>query len=558
MISNTDNLLNSNVLIVFQNILVNMWSTVFMFILVLTPSFGSDDLIVNLTAGNIRGHVLQSYEGNNYYAFQEIPYAAPPVGENRFQLPKPPEPWDGILNTTKNTKVCQQANKYVLEKTEDCLYLNVYSPVKPGGNDKLPVLFWIHGGGLNWGSGTYNDYGPKYIMDYGIVVVAINYRLNAFGFASTDDDVIPGNLGLKDQRFALEWVNQHINLFGGDPDHVTIAGESSGSAAVGLLVMGNWNGEKELFHAAIQESGSMIGGTLQTNAKENIIGLAKYLDPTFESEKSEDILEVLKKASAEDILKAGRTYGNMIEKSGYYSLLPLQSFMDGNFKKVPMMIGFNSEEWIKYAKNRSNGTLKGFDDNPELLIHKNLNMSPENRHIAGKLMKKVYTSTTFVNDFGAYIRWSSDQSFSTPTGKQIELGCVHAPYFVYQFAYKGDLGGMMDDIYIVPGAERVGHMEDLHYWWEFLNNNDMSQFPEEDQLMMRRFLTLWTNFIKYYNPTPKADPLLLNVTWPMSNPDSLTYLNINSTFEVRENPRVYKDVKPIIEKYMEPPYVSFG
>ncbi|CAG9827013.1 unnamed protein product [Diabrotica balteata] len=535
-----------------------MWSTVFMIILVLTPSFGSDDLIVNLTAGIIRGHVLQSYEGNNYYAFQEIPYATPPIGENRFQLPKPPKPWDGILNTTKNTKVCQQVNKYVLEKTEDCLYLNVYSPVKPGGNDKLPVLFWIHGGGLNWGSGTYNDYGPKYIMDYGIVVVAINYRLNAFGFVSTDDDVIPGNLGLKDQRFALEWVNQHINLFGGDPDHVTIAGESSGSAAVGLLVMGNWNGEKELFHAAIQESGSMIGGTLQTNAKENSIGLAKYLDPTFESEKSEDVLEVLKKASAEDILKAGRTYGNMIEKSGYYSLLPLQSFMDGNFKKVPMMIGFNSEEWIKYAKNRSNGTLKGFDDNPELLIHKNLNMSPENRHIAGKLIKKVYTPTTFVNDFGAYIRWSSDQSFSTPTGKQIELGCVHAPYFVYQFAYKGDLGGMMDDIYIVPGAERVGHMEDLHYWWEFLNNNDMSKFPENDQLMMRRFLTLWTNFIKYYNPTPKADPLLLNVTWPMSNPDSLTYLNINSTFEVRENPRVYKDVKPIIEKYMEPPYVSFG
>uniref|UniRef100_A0A6P7FI42 Carboxylic ester hydrolase n=1 Tax=Diabrotica virgifera virgifera TaxID=50390 RepID=A0A6P7FI42_DIAVI len=434
-----------------------MWSTAFMFILVLTLSFGNDDLIVNLSAGNIRGHILKTYEGNIYYAFQEIPYAAPAVGENRFQLPKPPEPWNGILNTTKNTKVCQQANKYKLEKTEDCLYLNVYSPVKPGGNDKLPVLFWIHGGGLNWGSGTFDDYGPKYIMDYGIVVVAINYRLNAFGFASTDDDVIPGNLGLKDQRFALEWVNQHINLFGGDPDHVTIAGESSGSAAVGLLVMGNWNGEKELFHAAIQESGSMIGGTLQKNAKENIIGLAKYLDPTFDSEESEDILKVLKKASAEDIIK-----------------------------------------------------------------------------------------------------WSSDQSFSTPTGKQIELGCAHAPYFVYQFAYKGDLGGMMDDIYIVPGAERVGHMEDLHYWWEFLNNSDMNQFPEEDRLMMRRFLTLWTNFIKYYNPTPKADPLLLNVTWPMSNPDSLTYLNINSTFEVRENPRVYRYVKPIIEKYMEPPYVSFG
>ncbi|XP_057659324.1 uncharacterized protein LOC130895791 [Diorhabda carinulata] len=517
-----------------------------------------DDPIVQLNEGKIRGHVLQSYGGQDYYAFQEIPYAAPPIDKNRFQLPKSPEAWEGTLETTRNTKVCQQHNTYSLNKTEDCLYLNVYSPVKPGSDERLPVLFWIHGGGLNWGSGTYNDYGPKYIMDYNVVVVAINYRLYAFGFASTDDDVIPGNLGLKDQRFALEWVNKYIHLFGGDPNHVTIAGESSGSAAVGLLVMGNWNGDKELFHAAIMESGSMIGGTLQKNAKENIIGLAKYLDPSFSSEKSEDILELLQNASAEDILAANRNYSNMIEKTGYYSLLPLQSFMDADFKKVPLMIGFNSEEWISYVVNKGNtDLLEGLDNDPSRLVHPNLNMSPENRTIAGRLLKKVYTNQTFMEDFAAYIRWSSDQSFSTPTGKQIELGSVHAPYYVYQFSYKGELGGKMDDMYIVPGAERVAHMEDLHYWWEFSNNNDISIFPDEDQLMMRRFLTLWTNFIKYYNPTPEPDPLLDNIIWPLSNPDTLTYLNINDTFEIRENPRVYRFVKPIFEKYMEPPYVSF-
>ncbi|CAH1112876.1 unnamed protein product [Psylliodes chrysocephalus] len=538
------------------------WQSILINIVILQISLAKldEELIVQLTPGKIRGHVLQSYEGREYYGFQEIPYATPPVGKNRLQLPKEPEPWDGILDTTKNTKVCMQKNKYSINKTEDCLYLNVYSPVKPGTQNRLPVLFWIHGGGLNWGSGTYNDYGPKYIMDYGLVVVAINYRLNAFGWASIDDDVIPANLGLKDTRLALKWVKKHIALFGGNPDHVVIAGESSGSALVGLLVMGDWQGEPELFHGAIQESGTMIGGTIQWTPKENIMTIVKHLDPTFTSEKSEDILELVQKAEPEDLLKAvaGIKLQNVIEKSGHFSLLPLQTFMDGNIKKVPMLIGWNSEEYITLAKNRNTGIRKMIDNNPDLLIHLNVNMGPEKRIIAGKLMKEVYTNTSFVDDFGAYIRWSSDQPFGTPTGKQIELGSVIAPYYVYQFSYKGELGGMMDDKYIVPGAERVAHMEDLHYWWQFRNNEDLSKFPKNDQFMMKRFLTLWTNFIKYLNPTPSPDPLLENIVWPKSNPENLTYLNINSTLEVRSNPRVYRYVKPIIEKYMEEPFAQFG
>nr|XP_023020599.1 pyrethroid hydrolase Ces2a-like [Leptinotarsa decemlineata] len=109
-----------------------------------------DDTIVQLREGKIRGHILKSENGNDYYAFQEIPYAAPPVGENRLQLPKKVQPWNGILDTTKNTRVCyQNISKYSnLEIKEDCLYINVYTPLKPGSDlKKLPVLVWIHGGG---------------------------------------------------------------------------------------------------------------------------------------------------------------------------------------------------------------------------------------------------------------------------------------------------------------------------------------------------------------------------------------------------------------------------
>lgn len=127
----------------------------------------------------------------------------------------------------------------------------------------MPVLVWIHGGGFHVEAGTYEHYGPKYLMDSGIVVVTLNYRLGPFGnhlknfsipdfsdlylflgFLTTVDDVIPPNLGLKDQRFALEWIQENIELFGGDKSSVTIAGESAGSAAVGLHLMAPWENDK--------------------------------------------------------------------------------------------------------------------------------------------------------------------------------------------------------------------------------------------------------------------------------------------------------------------------
>ncbi|XP_050504131.1 juvenile hormone esterase isoform X6 [Diabrotica virgifera virgifera] len=519
----------------------------------------NDGTIVEISNGKIQGHILQSAEGTDYYAFQEIPFAAPPIGKNRFKLPQEPKNWEGVLNTTKNTKVCYQGNYYPnLEKTEDCLYLNVYSPVQPGGDNALPVLFWIHGGGFNWGSGTYDDYGPKYLMGHGIVVVATNYRLNAFGFATTEDDVIPGNLGMKDVQLALRWVNKNIRRFGGNPNQVIIAGESCGSMGVGMLLMGPWSDEVELFHGAIMESSSQLGGVYQLNARQNAFKLGKLVNSSFSSEDSNDLLDILQQASTENIYNAGVSYGTVTEKTGDFSYPPLQAFMDKNFKSIPVMIGINSEEWIRFALTRNNTLLEELDNDPSLLVSPNINMSLKNRTIAGSLLKKVYTTKSFSEDFGAYIRWASDNDFSTPTGKQVELAADTIPYYLYQFSYKGELGGSVSPDLIVPGAERVGHMEELHYYWEFLNNNDLSIFPKEDQITLHRMVKMWTNFVKYLNPTPEKDPLLFNITWPKSTPQNLEYLNINNTFEVRQHLRQYKEVSKILDEYMEPPFDAYG
>ncbi|XP_074034163.1 juvenile hormone esterase [Leptinotarsa decemlineata] len=515
-----------------------------------------DDTIVQLREGKIRGHILKSENGNDYYAFQEIPYAAPPVGENRLQLPKKVQPWNEILDTTKNTRVCyQNISKYSnLEIKEDCLYINVYTPLKPGSDlKKLPVLVWIHGGGYFAESSTYEYYGPKYIMDQGVVVVTFNYRLGPFGFATTDDSVIPANIGLKDQRFALEWVNENIQLFAGDPTQVTIVGESAGSFSVGLHVLGQLTNEKELFRAAIMQSGSPAGGIIQKNPRESAFNCGRILDENFASNETSDLLKILQGAPADSFLQAcSEASGTVIEEEGPFSYAPLQSYMDGNFKKVPILMGFNSEEYIWSGIDPDIPVMAELDNNPEKVVPDLIHMSLENRKIAGQRLRKVYTKTSFQKDITAYCRWTSDNRMITPICKQAELIASEVPVYLYQFSYYGKLGQGPTDI--VPGAGRVAHAEDLHYMWDDGSNSDLSKFPEEDGLTLHRFVKMWTNFVKYLNPTPEKDPLLNNVTWPTTNSETLLYLNFNDTLEVRENPRQFRDVKVILDSYMEPPY----
>ncbi|XP_056641960.1 juvenile hormone esterase-like [Diorhabda sublineata] len=536
--------------------------TLFLFASIFEVKCDNDDLIVQLEKGKIRGHILKSEKGNDYYAFQEIPYAMPPVGEYRFEVPRESEPWEGIIDTTKNTKMCyQHDHKYpTLISNEDCLYLNVYTPVKPGSDDILPVLFVIHGGGLGAWSGSIDYFGPKYVMDYGIVVVTINYRLGPFGFVGTDDGAMPLNLGFKDQRFAMEWVNKNIRLFGGNPNQVTIGGESAGAMSIGYHMLGDWPDNKELFHAVIMQSGNAIsGGLVQDNPTEIALQLGKAVDSKFGSSDTAELRNLLKKATADDILMTNITGGIAIEKDGPFSYRAYPSFLNGNYKKVPVLIGFNSEEMSFLALSNNDAQREAYDKDPSQLINDLYNMSPENKTIAGTLLKQIYTfNTSFLEDKGGYTRYNSDKSYTLGTCKQVELGSSVVPYYFYQFSYKGYLGGDMSNVdKLPPDVGKVGHTEDLRYMWDDGSNSDLSKFPEEDQLMLHRYVTMWTNFVKYFNPTPENDPLLDNMIWTTTEPNTMKYLNINSTFKMRTHPRQYSEVKQVIETYMQPPYTVF-
>jgi para-nitrobenzyl esterase len=224
----------------------------------------ADPLEIRTELGTVRG-TDSAVDGVR--AFLTVPFAAPPSGENRWRPPQPREPYDGPLDATAPGAACPQDPNSALARftpippaDEDCLTLNVWAP---SDARDLPVMFWIHGGGFTAGSAHQAYYIGDDLASEGVVVVSANYRLGAFGFLATDelagesDDGSFGNYGLADQQAALEWVQENVAAFGGDPDDVTIFGESAGGGSVcGHLASPLSEG---LFHRAIVQSGGGCG-----------------------------------------------------------------------------------------------------------------------------------------------------------------------------------------------------------------------------------------------------------------------------------------------------------
>lgn len=255
--------------------------------------------------------IVEGVREQELNVYRGIPYAKPPINELRWCAPEKPEPWDGIKTCTESSVACVQeslppeldsATMRIGSQSEDCLYLNVWSD---GEDEKKPVMFFIHGGGLGQGAASQAVYDGQHLARKGVVVVTINYRLGALGFLHLDtvtDGAIPatGNEGFLDQIAALEWVRDNISGFGGDPDNVTIFGESAGSWSVNaLMVMPKAKG---LFHKAIAQSGILHHAlTLEHAAdlgREFLNDVA--IDPTD--------AEALRALPVEKVLSAGSSF----------------------------------------------------------------------------------------------------------------------------------------------------------------------------------------------------------------------------------------------------------
>jgi para-nitrobenzyl esterase len=297
----------------------------------------------------VEGGELSGIPGNNpdIRVFKGIPYAQPPIGDLRWRAPKPLPPWAGVRAADKFSNTCIQmpyaeGSPYrAVDQpvSEDCLYLNVWTPAK-SNRERHPVMVWIHGGALTRGSGSLAAYDGEEFAKKGVVLVTLNYRLGIFGFyahpelTKESDRNASGNYGILDQVAALEWVQKNVGAFGGDPKRVTIFGESAGSWCVNVLTATPL--ARGLFQRAIGESGALFSG-LPTLAEAEQRGAqaAKQLGAGSIAE--------MREKSAADLMKARVETRPVVD--GW--LLPQQVmaiYAAHKQNEVPLLIGSNANE----------------------------------------------------------------------------------------------------------------------------------------------------------------------------------------------------------------------
>lgn len=309
----------------------------------------------------VDGGLLSGATDGDVRVYKGIPYAAPPVGKLRWQVPQPVIAWPGARAATKFSPACPQArsadNTPETSQSEDCLCLNVYTAAQ-AGNEKRPVMVWIHGGGLANGAGS--RYDGASLARKGVVVVTINYRLNVFGFlahpalSAESPHQSSGNFGLLDQIAALQWVKRNIAAFGGDPGKVTIFGESSGAWSVNLLMATPLS--QGLFHRAIGESGGEFEPNPHLNksypGQESSESIGQRVFARIGCDKAADPLGCAREKKTEDVQAAiANGFRSQPNVDGWF--LPDEVYAIFAARKqhdVPVIAGFNADEGAQFAE----------------------------------------------------------------------------------------------------------------------------------------------------------------------------------------------------------------
>ncbi|XP_071576041.1 venom carboxylesterase-6-like isoform X2 [Temnothorax nylanderi] len=461
--------------------------------------------------------------------------------------PRPIPAWIGNLSATKFSSVCiqyDQVPEMPPEKVvgaEDCLYLNIYVPAREKGGNKtpMPVIFWIHGGAFQCGSGIL--YGPKYLMDHDVILVTINYRLGPMGFLSTEDEVVPGNMGLKDQNMALRWVSQNIEWFGGDPKKVTLVGLSAGGASVHYHYLSQLSAN--LFKGGISFSGTAFDCWTQT---ENSLDKAKKLSALMgcPTTSSRDMIRCLKYRPARAIVQATSEFmpffynpftpfGPVAERFGdetpFIDRTPIEIINSGDVQDLPWVTGVTSEEGLYPVAEfiADDRNLKQLNDNWDILGPDYLDFNytiPKEKHVEiARLVKKHYFGTKPIDRQSTkeLIQMSSDRFFVVDSEKaaRMQAKVNRNPVWYHYFSYRG--AQSLSDAYSGTTVDYgVSHGDDVVY---VLNTSWVDPTTtQKDRNMQKQLIDFWVLF------ATEGIPKIANVEWPKLNPSKkeLHYLHI--------------------------------
>ncbi|KYQ46763.1 Venom carboxylesterase-6 [Trachymyrmex zeteki] len=503
---------------------------------------------VKTPLGGLKGYYKVSQNGRKYEAYEGIPYALPPIGKLRFKPPRPIPAWTGELSATKFGSECiqydhipehQPSEKVV--GAEDCLYLNVYVPVreKEGSKIPLPVLFWIHGGAFQFGSGML--YSAKYLMDSNVILITINYRLGPMGFLSTEDEVVPGNMGLKDQSMALRWVSQNIEWFGGDSNKVTLVGLSAGGASVHYHYLSQMSAG--LFQGGISFSGTALDCWTQAeNSKEKAKKLGALMGcPTTSSR---DMIRCLRYRPARAMVQATSEfmpflynpftpYGPVAEKFGdetpFIDRTPVEIINSGDVQDIPWVTGVTSEEGLYPVAEfiSDDQKLKQLNDNWDILGPNFLDFNytiPKEKHVeVAHLIKKHYFGTKSIDPQSVkeLIQMASDRFFVVDGEKaaRMQAKVNQNPVWFHYFSYRGEQS-LSDSFSGTTINYGVSHADDTFYVLDTKWINPTT--TQKDRDMQKHLIDFWVLFAS------EGIPKVANVEWLKLDPSKpeLHYLHI--------------------------------
>lgn len=434
--------------------------------------------------GAVRGFVTETHR-----EFAGIPYAAPPVGDLRWRAPQPVEPWTGIREATASGPRCVQRGNP--DESEDCLHLNVWTPRDANPGSGLPVAVYIHGGAYRSGSGS--SYEPVSMVNRGdMVVVTINYRLGAMGFLTTPEldsssGELSGNYGLLDQIQALEWVQDNIAGFGGDPDRVMVAGQSAGGESVCTLLASPQ--AAGLFTTAVVQSGLSCGQGDRAITQDNHADFVAALG--CEHPSTNEVVDCLYEASPDEVLDAQGQAGSVWYPTDDHPAMPIQAeeaFESGNFNQVPVMIGATSEEgafFVGRKFDRQGGiTAEGFADAVATTFGDEL---------AEDILPLYPLEDDWLSPGLAESQMKTDVAFSCPMMEHAANINQVVPAYLYEFRDETASG------HDYLGAPR--HGAEVRYLWESVSDLDESQQP-----LANAMIDYWSEFARSGSPTPDGLP----------------------------------------------------
>ncbi|XP_049875391.1 acetylcholinesterase-like isoform X2 [Pectinophora gossypiella] len=437
--------------------------------------------------------------------------------------------------------------------SEDCLFLNVYTKeINP--HNPLPVMIFIHGGGFKSGSGNVALYGPDYLIEHGVVLVTINYRLEIFGFLCLDTEEVPGNAGLKDQVAALKWIQKNIDKFGGDPNNVTIIGESAGGASAAAHMLSPMS--KGLFKRVISMSGVPIcDWALAFEPRRRAFALGKLLG--CNTKDPQELLDFLQNLPVDKLIDknpniiAFEDHANNFLKMYHFTPVvekdfgkdhfltehPVDAVKNGHFHKADLLGGYTSKEGI-LSISILETLLPIYEKYEECLVPGKiiLKSTPGKvLELAEKIRKDFFgIKPLSIETIKEAVTYFSESSFLYDIDKFIKFASDAKCGNVYKYRFscfseRNIFGTSLGEQYDIQG---VSHLDDLMYIFDVKMARLKLDKNSSSYKMIQQTCKLFTNFAKYGTPTPD---LSLNVNWPEYDTKEEYFMDIAETLTVDQH-----------------------